>query len=463
MTKLLTNITLLLLLPLMMYGKCNKKINVGTVSDTSMIEILQQISNLCKVSMFISDKATQTALNRKFKTLYFQSIDFEEAIKILLDRDFYYELDGNKLEISYFSTEILKLNYISLNRESKSSTKLTLDSSPKNTEGNDQSGSGGSSEVSISVSNKFYFWNDLRSDILKILAQDEIFNVKENIEDNLVINEKTGSIYVKSSKRQLEEIKKYIKSLNNNISKQVLVDINIYQVTLSNVHKTGIDWEQISEFQDFATSADIEASFSDTAQSSNKGSIKLTKDINIDNLLAFISTYGKTNSISNPRILAINNQTAIISIGKQIYYKIQSVTTTTKDVTTQSQDEEIDSIFAGIVVDVTPAISEENEIILKINNSITNVDSSSKNASSQNSAISRSIPPDIEKQEVSTVIKARNGEKIVIGGLMSDTSLDGTTGIKGLSTIPILGYFFGADTVNEVKKELVIVITPKVI
>ena len=398
-------------------------------------------------------------------------MSYEDAIAFLLEKEFFYELEGDSLRISFFDTQTFKLNYIASSRESRSSTKLSLDIDTSG-DGGDGGSSGGNSQVEVSSSTAFDFWADMKRDISQILLQHRQTDIKllgdTGINQHLVVNQKSGSIYVKGSKKQLAEIQKYLTQIDKTISKQVLVDINILQVKLSEIHKTGIDWGQISDLQNiganFSFGTNAGSTFAeDVLGATNDSSIRVVKDINIDSLLAFIQSHGKTNTISNPRILAINNQTAIISIGQQIYYKIQKTTTITQNATTQTQDEAVDSIFAGIVVDITPAISEDNEIILKINKSITKLVSDTKSTQSSTTLTSRTIPPDLEKQELSTVIKAKNGEKVVLGGLISSNTVDGSTGIRGLHRLPFIGKLFGTQSVNETKDELVIIITPKVI
>ena len=452
------------------FAKCQAKINISSKEDTTLLENLHQISNICKTSLIVEDDYAMQRLQRPYRTLYLKDVAYEDAIAFLLEKEFFYALEGDSLRIWFFDTKTFKLNYIASSRESRSSTKLSLDIAASGD--GEKGGTGGNSQVEVSSNTAFDFWGDMTRDISQILLQHRQTNIKllseTGVNQHLVVNQKSGSIYVQGSKKQLAEVEKYITEVSKTISKQVLVDINILQVKLSEIHKTGIDWGQISDLQNiganfsFGTNAGSTLA-EDVLGATTESSLRIVKDINIDSLLAFIQSHGKTNTISNPRILAINNQTAIISIGQQIYYKIQKTTTITQNATTQTQDEEVDSIFAGIVVDITPAISEDNEIILKINKSITKLVSDTKSAQSSTTLTSRTIPPDLEKQEISTVIKAKNGEKIVLGGLISNNTQNGTSGIVGLKNLPFFGKLFGTKSVNEIKDELVIIITPKVI
>ena len=370
--------------------------------------------------------------------------------------EFFYTLQEDILRISYLKTSILKLNYITSNRLANSSTQVSLDTS--NNSGENTITTKDNSGVEVSINASYDFWKGVEQNIREILgiySIDKKNDKKKPSPFRLVIDKASGTVLIRANKEKLTEVNNYLDAIRLNITKQVLIDINIYRVTLDDSHQTGIDWQQISNLQNFTGTVNVQG-----GDGGAISTININKTLEIDSLLSFISSYGNTNAISNPRILAINNQTAVISIGRQIYYKLVKSTTTQGSTTTSSQDEKVQSIFAGIIVDITPSISKDNEIILRINKSISDTNQQIKKV---NSGTIRTIPPDLQKQELSTVVKVKNEEKIVLGGLIKSNKGEETSGIKGLSKIPFIGFLFGVDKKNDLNDELVIVITPKVI
>ena len=90
---------------------CNKKINIASRDNTPLYEVIQQVANLCKISMFVEDKVTLENLKKPYKTLYVKNGKFENVIKVLLNKNFFYSLENNILTISYLGTKIFKVNY----------------------------------------------------------------------------------------------------------------------------------------------------------------------------------------------------------------------------------------------------------------------------------------------------------------------------------------------------------------
>jgi general secretion pathway protein D len=117
----------------------------------------------------------------------------------------------------------------------------------------------------------------------------------------------------------------------------------------------------------------------------------------------------------------------------------------------------VKSVFAGVLLDITPEITDDGEIILKINPSISSVKQDVKSDGV------RRLPPDLSKQQISAVVKLKDGEKIVLGGLIKSVKNRGSYKVPILGNIPILGYAFRQDTTYERREELVIIITPHIL
>ncbi|HIC99164.1 MAG TPA: type II protein secretion system D protein, partial [Pyrodictiaceae archaeon] len=176
------------------------------------------------------------------------------------------------------------------------------------------------------------------------------------------IDKNSGLITVTGTRNQIEEIRKYINNLNDRLHKEVLIDVKIYSVELSKSNQTGIKWSELS----FSLpSKQIKTNELDEYFAGSY-SIFSETTFNIAGLLNFLAQNGNVNSISNPKIVTLNNQKAIISVGDTIYYKYISA---------KKKDENgnpiiqytIDNKFVGVLLDITPQISNNGEIVLSIN------------------------------------------------------------------------------------------------
>jgi general secretion pathway protein D len=158
--------------------------------------------------------------------------------------------------------------------------------------------------------------------------------------------------------------------------------------------------------------------------------------------------------------VTLSNQPAVFSSGDQLYYKLSSSSRQTgaAAATETYNNEVVKSVFAGILLDITPQITDDGAVILKINPSISSVKSEVNN----NGGVRR-LPPDLLKKQISSVVKLQDGEKIVLGGLISSRQGTGSYKVPILGNIPILGYAFKQDTVTETREELVIIITPHIV
>ena len=283
--------------------------------------------------------------------------------------------------------------------------------------------------------------------------KEEIYSILNRPEDKYIANEpiinsKAGLITVSGTYRQLKRVKKYLDILEEKLKRQVLIDVNIFSISLNQDSTTGIDWESFYN--------DISHDRTTYIQEASSG---LITTASINQILQFLRKHGKVVSISNPKIVALNNQPALISVGNEYFYSIEE--TQIKDTSSGNSNTlnstKIESVFAGILLDITADISNDKKVTLSINPSI----SQTTKTLTPNST--RSIPPDLTKKQLSSVITTESGKKIILGGLItrSKTVEDDTVPILGY--VPIIGSFFRSKHVSTINEELVIIITPYIL
>ena len=176
-------------------------------------------------------------------------------------------------------------------------------------------------------------------------------------------------------------------------------------------------------------------------------------------MLNFLRSNGKTKSLSSPKILAMNNQPTLISIGDNInYLKRTSSTSTTTTVVTQTST--VENIFIGVLLDITPQIEESGYITLRINPSISEFKYPEDSTKQQTS---RNLPPDTVSRRISSVIRVKDKETIILGGLISSAKSKKINKIWLLGDIPFLGWFFKSEQIVDVTTEIVFILTPRII
>src|SRR5690606_34888022 len=159
-------------------------------------------------------------------------------------------------------------------------------------------------------------------------------------------------------------------------------------------------------------------------------------------IIRLLNQQGSVNVLSSPRVSTVNNQKAVIKVGSDEFFVTEvSSTTTTGTTTTTTPQIILTPFFSGIALDVTPQINEQNEVILHIHPSISEVTDQIKEITV--SGEDQSLPLAFSTvRQTDSVVRAKSGEVIIIGGLMQNQDTDTTGGVPGLSDIPLLGRLF---------------------
>ena len=375
-----------------------------------------------------------------------------------------YTLKNNILKVSYLTTKIYNINYILSQRKSSGSTDVTLNGAGSgggqateggSNNGSSNSGSGSSnSGIKIESTDEVDFWNQLDTEFQSVLNRPEdTYQAPEPI-----INKNAGLITVTATKRQLDRFGKYLKRLQDKVQLQVLINVKILSVTMSKGKSTGIDWRQLYSLEKVSLSAD------NTFDSSTGVSRLVTMNFggSLNQVVKFLKTQGDVSSLSNPKVLTLNNQPALITSGTEYFYKLTSSTTqqgTGGGVAATTQNNNIQSVFAGVLLSITPEISDDKTITLKINPSL----SETTTNISQTLNTGRDMPPDLNRRQLSSVVTVKDGNRIILGGLISTQNVTNTNKVPLLGDIPLISTLFKYEEKTKETKELVIIIEPHII
>jgi MSHA biogenesis protein MshL len=177
-------------------------------------------------------------------------------------------------------------------------------------------------------------------------------------------------------------------------------------------------------------------------------------------LLSFLESQGNVHVLSSPRIATLNNQKAVLKVGTDEFFVTNiSTTTTTGTATTSTPSVTLQPFFSGIALDVTPRIDENNEIILHIHPSVSQVSTVNKTVDTGAGGTLNLPLASSSVSETDSIVRARDGQIVAIGGLMRSATFGDRSGLPGLSKNPL----FGQTSQRSEKRELVILLRPTVV
>ena len=455
----------------------NRALSITTIETISIKEILDQLSGECSFSVVIKagDKDATETLSSTVSSLNIKGLTLHEIFNILLSQnDLIYSFRKNILSISSVDTRIFKVDYITSIREGRAVVKASADSAPVQVDGAANTDTNTNNQENIiETTEKFDFWERMAGEIEAIMN-----NGKEGFKAPMpVVNSNAGLVSVTGTKAQLERVDEYISKLNKSLKKQVMIDVRIVSVDLNNEYQRGVDWSKFdlsfnsylggnpatpSQFT-FGRWNETHTAWDIITPSMNpiRGGFILqgAVNINLEGVINFLDTTGATRVVSSPKIMTMNNQQALISVGDNINYQI-----TNTIIGTETKTENVDikqySTFIGILLNLLPEVSDDGKIMLRINPSLNTFKYKEDNIR-QNTP--RTIAPDTMQKKLSSVVHINSGDTVVLGGLISQQSGDGTTKVPGLSSIPVLGYLFKSEKKILRNTELVFIITPRIV
>jgi general secretion pathway protein D len=278
----------------------------------------------------------------------------------------------------------------------------------------------------------------------------------ENV--RIIADKANNSIVIVATPREYETILPIIKQLDV-MPLQVLIDATIVSVTLTNDLKYGISWflqQDKSGIGSTWTPPGSAVGLAATAAASG-GFGAIYNSGAIHALLNAQASLNNVNVISSPSLMVLNNQQAKINVGDQVPVQTSTLTNplaSTSTTTSLAQASQIEYKDTGVTLDVTPRVNANGMVIMEIKQEVSKAVSSTTGVNTS---------PTIQKKEVESSVAVNDGETIVLGGLIDETTTANNAGIPFLHDLPWIGSLFGNKTNNKQKNELVILITPRVV
>ena len=263
----------------------------------------------------------------------------------------------------------------------------------------------------------------------------------------VVANEDTNSLMVMTATKNFEVVKQIIADLDRPVP-QVLINVLIAEVTLDKSLDLGTEFSVLNLSASGQYGLQATTTFGKPAEGGLVVSV-LQKDITAT--LAALEKVGKLDVLSRPYILSSDNQAASITVGQRVPFITNTRTTETGQTINTIQYQDI-----GIILKVTPHINPDGLVILDVSPEISALTGTTVPISETVKA------PVFAKRSASSRVAIRDGQTIVIGGLMEDKKTEDTRKVPGLGSIPLLGNLFRRNTTEGTKTELLIFLTPHV-
>ena len=432
--------------------------------------VAQEISIRQAIKLFSKSYNLNILIDTDIKgkvNVEFHDLPFNQAMTAILSSlGYYWERDNNLITVKSWETRQFTINYIRLTRSGSGASEAQV-SSGGSSGGDGGEGGGGSDSqagtISIQQENSVKFWDEIEVQLKNLVSE----------KGRLVINRMSGTVQHTDQHVRVEEMAAYISKINSAIHRQVDIEVKIIEVLLNDDFSLGVDWSRmVNQGQpgkevDFTISNIISSPLGTgtalpsvlnltASNTGSNGENKLTA------LLTALEEQGEVQIVSQPHIRTLNNQSALIKVGtdRTFFRREQNTDNTTAGSNTTTTDVP-QVVTEGIVLSITPQISKDGWVIMDISPVVTRV-SSVVEVKDLNGLV-KSSAPNLDIRQTSSLIRAFNGETIIIGGLIQTQEAHTDRGVPGLNDIPVAGHLFNAQYNSVRKKELIIFLTPKVI
>ena len=454
------------------------------VNDVDLRELLFALSRDASLNIDIAPDITGTiTLNAVDQTLP-QILD-----RITAFSDIRYSIKNDVLVIQKDKPYFVHydIGYLNMDRSSQSFVSISTEVATTGVgavEGN-SSGGGGNNNSSTIIENRsdYHFWDSLIQNVEAIIyGGDSTGSISTSSEDDseessetertpiadtsIIANAESGVLSIKTSKKKHHEVQKFLDEVLNGAKRQVLIEASIVEVSLSDEYQAGVNWSKLIE------SGDSGFSFTQDLIGTNLANAPVSTltytGANSDSLNAtvkLLNQFGNAKVLSTPKLMVLNNQTALLKVVDNIiYFTIDVEEDIQENFINRTFTSEIHSVPVGLVMSVTPQISNVDSVTLNVRPTISRV---LKFVEDPNPALAESdttsLIPEISVREMESVMQVNGGDTAIIGGLMQDEHGDDTSGVPGLSKLPWVGDLFSYKDKSYKKSELIIFIRPTVI
>ena len=382
-------------------------------------------------------------------------------------------------------TRVFRLDYINVERDGLSGTRISggeITSTEEDRSARQDNEINGSSLITRSRSS---LWADVESAIRQLIAGRTLLddsrsqqvmalmdadggNDNGNGQDTprVVVSPEAGTVVVRATPDTLDEVETFMDGLQATLNRQVVLEARIVEVSLSDEFAAGIDWTQVGSVDGRETTLDVTS----PATEDDTGLFELgilrgaEEPFGFDATIQALEEQGNVMVLSSPRVSTLNNQKALIKVGTDSFFQtgIDLDTTTTNGTRQTEVDPEFRSFFSGISLDVTPNIDSNGWVTLHVQPSVSSVSETPRTVERGDETVQFQLASSDVRQSDS-IVRARNGDLIVIGGLMEERERSSDARVPGIGNLEPLDLLFGTRQQSAEKIELVILLRPTVV
>jgi MSHA type pilus biogenesis protein MshL len=435
-----------------------------------------------------------------------------------------YKREGNTLVVQpdtpYLKT--YRINYVNMQRDSESQIGVSGSITGSVTGGGAGQGGGqgtNQSQTTVSTKSQNHFWTVLQDNVRSILASTQALSrtaeekaaraealraarderiaqaesvaragaaapalmekafqgqptreIPGDINQSIIVNPVGGTISVLATERQHELIQQHIDSVLSAVQRQVMIEATIVEVSLKDVYQAGVDWSRLAITGGLNLTQSLLSGFGSNQNVTRRGANDfqigyINPDSRLGNISATIrllEEFGNTRVLSSPKLMAMNNQTALLKVvDNVVYFEVSSSTVTSQVQTNISVSTTAKTVSVGVVMGVTPQINEDGRVTLTVRPTVSSV---LQFRPDPNPLLQiQNLVPEVQVREMESVLQVGTGQTVVLGGLMQDNIRNNREQIPGADALGRLGEIFRFRDNHNVKTELVIFLRPTVI
>jgi MSHA biogenesis protein MshL len=423
--------------------------------------------------------------------------DVLEAVRDLYGYDFRRSVRGYVIAPATLQSRVFHLDYLDLDRKGVSKTRVssgqitqggnssytgngtTAVSSGDSVPGAPESGGGESTGTAVTTQNDSNFWTGITADLHAIIG--------EQAGRSVVVNRQSGVIVVRAMPNELRDVSDYLDRTASSVARQVILEAKIVEVELNDAYQAGINWTavltdggktytigqgnppggfDVDPLNPIGQGIPVGPGNPITGfvRGSLGGAMTLAANFrDFNTFIELLGVQGRTRVLSSPRVSTLHNQKAIIKAGSDEFFVTKVTSNTVVGTSTStSRDVELTPFFSGVALDVTPQISSDGSVLLHVHPTVSDVTDQVKTLKVADST--DTLPLAFSQiRESDSIVKARSGQVIVIGGLMRETRKNQQYKTPVLGDIPGVGRLFRSERKQSSMVELVILLRPLIV
>ena len=364
-----------------------------------------------------------------------------------------------------------KIDYVNMGRNNQSDVSVAtqIATTGQSAVGESGGSSGGNnSTTQVTSTSNHQFWATLERNVRAILGEAPGTDTSQG-SAAVIINAESGVLSVRATSREHRQVQAFVDQVLVSAQRQVMIEATVVEVTLNDKYQLGVDWNLIANGAGWS----VEQSLLGTNLSEEPFSLLTyadpdTKLGDTRTSIGMLRQFGDVKVLSSPKIMAINNQTALLKVvDNLVYFTIEAETTATEGVSNTTFTTTVHTVPVGFVMSVTPQINETDTVILNIRPTISRVTSFVNDPNpaliSADGRRTESSVPQIQVREMDSLLRINSGQTAVLGGLIQDSVDLNRSGTPLLSELPGIGDAFSYRDNRVNRTELVIFLRPRVI